>query len=73
MATLTCWGYYQIINIGVSLIKQQIRKEAIVGNSILRRLQEENHAKAKMVNRCFVHLEKLFDSVSNNVLEWTMK
>ena len=38
---------------------------------ILRRLQEEYHAKGKTL--CFVDLEKAFDRVSKKVLEWAMR
>ena len=39
---------------------------------ILRRMQEEYHAKGKQLYMCFVDLEKSFDSVPRKVLEWAM-
>ena len=39
---------------------------------ILRRLQEECHAKGKELYICFVDLEKAFDRVPWTVLEWAM-
>ena len=38
---------------------------------ILRRMQEKNHAKGKML--CFVDLKKTVDRVPRKVLEWTMR
>ena len=40
---------------------------------ILRRMQEEYHAKGKELNMCFVDLKKTFDVVPENVLEWAMR
>ena len=40
---------------------------------ILRRIQEEHHAKGKKLYMCFVDLEKAFDRVSRKVLEWAMR
>ena len=40
---------------------------------ILRRMQEEYHAKGKKLNMCFVDLEKTFDRVQRNVLEYAMR
>ena len=39
---------------------------------ILRRMQEEYHAKEKTLYMCFVDLEKAFNIVLMKVLEWTM-
>ena len=39
---------------------------------ILRRLQEEYHAKGKKLYMCLVALEKAFDRVPRKVFEWTM-
>ena len=40
---------------------------------ILRRIQEEYHAKGKKFYMCFVDLEKTFDRVPRKVLEWGMR
>ena len=40
---------------------------------ILRRMQEEYHIKRKMLNMCFVDLEKALDKVMRKVLEWAMR
>ena len=40
---------------------------------ILRRMQEEYHAKGKALYMCFVDLEKAFGRVSRKVLEWAMR
>ena len=40
---------------------------------ILRRLQEEYHAKVKLLYACFVDIEKAFDRVPMKVLEWAIR
>ena len=40
---------------------------------ILRRMQEEYHAKGKKSYMCFADLEKTLDRVRRKVLEWAMK
>ena len=45
----------------------------IVAVFILRRMQEEYHAKGKKLHMCFVDQEKAFDRVPGKVLEWTMR
>ena len=40
---------------------------------ILRRLQEEYHAKGKKLYMCLVDLEKAFDRVPRKVLEWALR
>ena len=40
---------------------------------ILRRMQEEYHAKGKKMYMCFVDPEKPFDRVPRKVLEWAMR
>ena len=40
---------------------------------IMRRLQEEYHAKEKKLYVCSVDLEKAFDRAQRKVLEWKMK
>ena len=40
---------------------------------ILRRMQEECHAKGKMLYMCFEDLEFAFDRVPRKVLEWTSR
>ena len=40
---------------------------------ILRRLQEEYHAKGKNWYMCFVDFEKAFDREPRKELEWTMR
>ena len=40
---------------------------------ILRRLQEEHHAKEKKLYMCLVNLEKAFDRVPRKVLELAMR
>ena len=40
---------------------------------ILRRLQEEYHAKEKCLHMRFVDLETVFDRVQRKVLEWEMR
>ena len=40
---------------------------------ILRRLQEEYHAKGKKLYMCLVDLEKAFDRVPRKVLKWAMR
>ena len=39
---------------------------------ILRRMQEEYHAKGKMLYIYFVDVEKAFDRVPSKVLKWAM-
>ena len=41
--------------------------------SMLRRMQEEYHAKCKKLCTCFLDIEMAFDSVSRKVLEWAMR
>ena len=41
--------------------------------SILRRMQEEHHAKGKRLYMCFVDLEKAFDRAPRKELEWPMR
>ena len=48
-------------------------KESIDTVSILRRLQEEYHARGRKLCMCFVDLDKAFDSVPRKVLECAMK
>ena len=40
---------------------------------ILRRMQEEYHAKQKELYMCFGGLEKAFDRVARKVLEWALR
>ena len=40
---------------------------------VLRRLQEEYHAKGKKLYMCFVDVEEAFDGVLRKVLEWAMR
>ena len=40
---------------------------------ILRRMQEEYHAKGKKLYMCFVDLEKALDRVPRKELEWAMR
>ena len=40
---------------------------------ILRRMQEEYHAKGKKFNMCFVDLEKAFDIAPRKVLDWAVR
>ena len=40
---------------------------------ILRRMQEEYHARRKKLYMCFVDPEKAFDKVPIKVLEWAMR
>ena len=40
---------------------------------IVRRLQEEYHAKGKMLLMCVVDLEKTFDRAPWRVLEWALR
>ena len=40
---------------------------------MLRRMQEEHHAKGKTLYMCFVDLEKAFDRVPRKVMELTLK
>ena len=39
---------------------------------ILRRMQEEYHAKGRKLYKCLVDIEKTFDRVPRNVFEWAM-
>ena len=45
----------------------------IIAVFILRRMQQEYHAKGKDLYMCFADLEKPFDRVPRNVLEWAMR
>ena len=47
-------------------------RETIDAVFVLRRLQEEHHAKGKNYV-CFVDLVKVFDRVRRKVLEWAMR
>ena len=40
---------------------------------MLRKMQEEYHAKGKKLCMCFVDLEKAFDRVPKKVLEWALR
>ena len=40
---------------------------------ILRRMQEEHHAKGRKLYMCFVNLVNTFDGLPTKVLEWSMK
>ena len=40
---------------------------------VLRRLQEEYHAKGRMLYICFVQLVKAFDRVPGKVLKWATR
>ena len=40
---------------------------------ILRRMQEEYHAKGKKLYVCFENLEKAFDRVQRKMMEWAMR
>ena len=40
---------------------------------ILKRMQEEYHAKGEMLYMCFVDQEKAFNRVQRKVLEWAMR
>ena len=48
-------------------------RETIDTVFILRRLQEDYHAKVEKNYMCFVNLEKSFYRVPRKVLEWAMK
>ena len=49
------------------------KRGTIDATFILRRLQEEHHAKGKKLYMCFMNLEKASDRVPRKVLEWAMK
>ena len=40
---------------------------------ILRRMQDEYHAKGQMLYMCFVDLEKTFDRLPRKELEWALR
>ena len=40
---------------------------------VLRRMQEEYHAKGKQLYMCVMDVEKAFDRVPRKVLEWAMR
>ena len=77
MKTIT--GEFQHALIVVDIDKRKIRKvvrktctgrrKIIDAMFILRRMQEEYHAKGKNLYMCFVDLEKSFDRVPRIVLE----
>ena len=48
-------------------------KGKIDASFLVRRLQEEQRAKYKRMNMCFVDLEKAFDRVPRRVMEWAMR
>ena len=48
-------------------------RETIEAKFILRRMQEEYHAKGKMFCMCFVFLEKAFDKVPRKVFIWALR
>ena len=40
---------------------------------ILRRMQEEYHARGKKLYMCFMDLKKAFDRVPRKVLDWSLR
>ena len=48
-------------------------KNIIVAFFILRKIKEECIAKQKKVNMCFVDVDKSFDGVLRNVVQWELR
>ena len=48
-------------------------KESIDTVLILRRMQEECHAKGKLLYICFVDIKKAFDREPRKVMDWAMR
>ena len=63
----------RIVNVGEMQIGSMLETQTIDAVFILRRLQEEYHAKGKKLYMCFVHLEKSVDRVPRKVLELAMR
>ena len=60
---------YRIISFNEMLVDFMSENKTFVAVFILRRLQDEYHAKAEKLYMCFVFLEKAFATVPRNVLE----
>ena len=63
----------RIVSVNEMLFYSMLERGTIDAVFILRRMQEEYHAKGKKLHMCLVDLEKAFDTVPKNVLEWALR
>ena len=66
-------GLCRIVTVGEMQFGFMLERGTIGAVFILRRMQEEYHARGKELYMCFVDLEKAFDGVPRKVLEWVVR
>ena len=66
-------GFCRIVTANEMQIGFMLGRGTIDAVFIVKRLQEEYHAKGKMLHICFMDIEKAFDRAPRKVLGWAMR